>query len=101
MYWTLAVAWSFSLNEAVPLRPAVRRLRRLVGMMPLIWSLPNERRKFARSPAPVALMLFETDRPFSKKSRTLLGDATHGTGTPLLYHWGMRRPSSLGPQLSS
>src|SRR5215217_3410196 len=101
MYWTLAVAWSFSLSEAVPFRPAVRRLIRLVGTMPLIWSLPNERRKFARSPEPVALMLFDTDSPLSKKSRTLLGDATHGTATPWLYHCGMRRPSSLGPQLSS
>jgi hypothetical protein len=48
--------------------------------MPFICSLPNERRKLARSPEPVALTLFETERPFWKKSRTLFGFETQGAG---------------------
>src|SRR5512138_4006048 len=100
MYWTLAFAWSFSLSEAVPFSPAVMRSRRLVGTMPFNCSLPNERRKFARSPDPVALMLFETDMPVWKKSRTLFGDDTQGAGLPLLNHCGIKSPaSSFGPQL--
>src|SRR6476620_6330141 len=102
MYWTLALAESFSLSEAVPLRPAVRRLSVLVGTMPFICSLPNDRRKLARSPEPVALTFFEKESPFWNKSRTLFGLETHGTAWPLENHCGMFRPaSSFGPQLSS